>query len=96
MSKKLNLAFKQLRKAGYFARQNFLCCQSCACAAIPDDVEKYVFYHAQDNDDKKEGLPFFVAWRGVGKEIVSIFESNGINVNWDGDEGIRIELYNYN
>ena len=32
MNKKANLnqAFKELRKLGYFARQNFMCCQNCA------------------------------------------------------------------
>lgn len=42
MNKKANLnqAFKELRKLGYFARQNFWCCQSCAWAAVPMDAKK--------------------------------------------------------
>ncbi len=52
---KLTNAFKELRKEGYFAKQNFLCCQSCGWAAMSDkESEKAVFYHQQDNDDLKE------------------------------------------
>ena len=56
MDKKANLnqAFKDLRKLGYFARQNFWCCQSCAWAAVPVNVKKVVFYHKQDADELKE------------------------------------------
>ena len=39
----LNNAFKELRKLGYFARQNFKCCQSCAWAAVPMDKAKVGF-----------------------------------------------------
>ena len=46
---RLREAFKDLRKAGYFARQNFTCCQSCAWAEIPEEKsDKVVFYHAQE------------------------------------------------
>ena len=52
MNKKenLNQAFKELRKLGYFARQNFMCCQNCAWATVPMDAKKVVFYHKQDAD----------------------------------------------
>lgn len=55
---KLNKVFKALRKNSVVARQNFLCCQSCAGYKIATDVEKmldagkvvagWVFYHRQD------------------------------------------------
>jgi hypothetical protein len=52
---RLNEAFKDLRKSGYFARQNFQCCQSCAWAAIPEEKEeKVVFYHQQDAARKED------------------------------------------
>lgn len=55
----LTAAFKMMRKYGIFARQNFLCCQTCGCAAVDKAVEEkrkkkqdvplgYCFYHAQD------------------------------------------------
>jgi hypothetical protein len=85
----LTLAFKELRKAGYFARQNFLCCQSCAWSAVPDGKdEKVVFYHRQDADDVQYGR-VYLAWSGNGAEIVEIL-SKYFNVEWDGSTSTRI------
>jgi len=61
LKSRLTEAFKVLRKEGFFARQNFWCCQTCACDDIGTKVEAmnlqqkekfrgYVFYHKQDND----------------------------------------------
>jgi hypothetical protein len=58
---KLNEAFKQFRRAGLVARQNFLCCSGCAGYKIATDIEKMidagkprpkgtVFYHRQDGE----------------------------------------------
>lgn len=55
----LTTAFKMMRTYGIFARQNFLCCQTCGCNAVDKAVEEkrkknddvplgYCFYHAQD------------------------------------------------
>ena len=51
------LAFKELRKLGWFARMRWKCCQGCGCEAVPDAVNnKYVFYHKQDAEAfNKEG-----------------------------------------
>jgi hypothetical protein len=91
----LNDAFKKLRKQGYFARQNFWCCQTCACAAIPKAKEnKYVFYHNQDNESIKNGNidkgGMYLAWSGNGKQIVDIIRATGLNVTWNGKETTRI------
>jgi hypothetical protein len=49
---KLSIAFQKLEQAGYFARQNFWCCQNCGWAAVPDShANKAVFYHQQDNEE---------------------------------------------
>lgn len=89
----LTQAFKALRKAGYFARQNFWCCQSCAWAAVPEDKsEKVVFFHNQDNANKLNGESFMLAWAGDGYEIVRILMDNGIKTKWDGSENTRIEV----
>lgn len=60
---RLKNAFADLRKRGWFARMNYLCCQTCgfysAAQAIKartgdtsdDDVTTPIlFYHAQDNE----------------------------------------------
>ena len=90
----LNKAFKALRKSGYFAEQNFTCCQSCAWAEIPDEQsEKAVFYHRQDADDLKENGSCHLAWAGDGKEIVKILEENGVKTEWEGTDNKRIKIF---
>ena len=92
---KINLtnAFKALRKAGYFAKQNFSCCQSCAWAEIADEqLEKAVFYHHQDAGDLKEHGSCYLSWNGDGKEIVKILKDNGVEVEWSGDDSKRIKV----
>jgi hypothetical protein len=91
----LNNAFKDLRKAGYFARQNFTCCQSCGWSEIPNGKEKVVFYHSQDNDDKIKGNDFHLAWSGDGKEICEILNRNGVLTEWNENENTRIKIINY-
>ena len=89
--KDLTQAFKELRKLGYFARQNFMCCQSCAWSAVPEEKEdKVVFYHRQDTPDVKYGS-VYLAWSGNGNEIVEIM-SKYFNVEWDGSESTRIRV----
>ncbi len=96
MSNSLNAAFKELRKFGYFARQNFMCCQNCGWHAIPDGKsEKAVFFHQQDNEDKKEGKPFFLAWSGDGQQICDILNRNGVVTQWNGSESVRIEVVSW-
>ena len=94
---KLSRAFKQLRKVGYFARQNFWCCQSCAWYDIEQKGkgEKAVFFHQQDNQQRQRGVPFYLAWSGDGQEIVDVLRRNGIDVNWEGNENSRIQISNY-
>ncbi len=92
---RLNEAFKDLRKAGYFARQNFTCCQSCAWAEIPEEKsDKVVFYHSQDADHKADDK-MYVGWSGDGKEICDIFAKHHIDTLWDGDNNTRIEISDY-
>lgn len=91
---KVDRAFLELRKIGYFAKQNFKCCQSCGWAEVPEDADKVVFYHAQDNeawnDDGELDFPLYLAWSGDAKEIMSCFE--GVNMDWDGDNEKRIKV----
>ena len=91
---KVNKAFLELRKIGYFAEQNFSCCQNCGWAEVPEDAEKVVFYHAQDNEawngDGELDHDLYLAWSGDANEIMSCFE--GVNMNWDGNEHTRIKI----
>lgn len=91
-------AFKELRKMGYFARMNFWCCQSCACADIPESYNnKYVFYHHQDNAsiDKfgnlhKNGMYLSHGEGGNANEICEVIRKQGLDASWNGDLDTRI------
>jgi hypothetical protein len=88
---KLNAAFRDLRKAGYFARQNFACCQSCGCAEVPDDkAETYVFYHRQDAEHLEKDRGTYLAYAGNGRFICETFGKQGLAVEWDGSTNTRI------
>lgn len=91
----LTKAFNALRKNGYFAKQNFMCCQTCGWAAIPEDIDKVVFYHNQDNDNKKQHKPFYISWSGDGNEICSILNKNGVVTEWDKNTNTRIKIISY-
>lgn len=45
----ITAAFKDLRREGFTARQNYMCCNSCAGANMPDG--KPAVYYSRQNDD---------------------------------------------
>lgn len=70
---KLSVAFKEMRKNGLIARQNFKCCQSCAGYGLATEVEEApakkrakikgcVYYHAQDAADLHKGEDLYLAF----------------------------------
>jgi len=90
---KITKAFKELRKKGYFAKQNFWCCQNCAWHALTDEqAKKAVFYHSQDAENLRDTGDCHLAWSGDGQEIVDILTQNDIKVKWDGSENTRIKI----
>lgn len=93
MESKITKAFRELRKLGYTAKQNFWCCQTCGWAALTDEqANKAVFYHHQDYDVLKKYGYTFLCWSGDGNEIVSILQKHGIKTNWDGSKNKRIGI----
>jgi len=71
--KQLVEAFEDLRKMGFIARANYLCCQSCAGYAIADKVSQMskekaakvkgcVYWHGQDEDDILERGGLYLAY----------------------------------
>ena len=92
IQEKLTLAFKDLRKLGYFARQNFTCCQTCGWAEVPQGRDKVVFYHAQDKANLDKRGNCYLAWEGNGEEIVTTLQNRGLVVEWNGDENTRIKV----
>jgi len=99
---KLTKAFRELRKLGFFARQNFWCCQGCGCEAVPEEAEKYVFYHKQDTEDLRESGSVYLTWGGgnkvrtdreytkIGNQIIRTLNECGIPTIWDGSQNTRI------
>jgi hypothetical protein len=88
---KLTKAFDELRKHGYFAKEDFWCCQTCGWAAIPDEqADKAVFYHNQDTERLQETGELYLCWSGDGQEIKTILEAEGLTVEWDGTDNTRI------
>jgi hypothetical protein len=86
-------AFKELRKKGYFAQQNFLCCGTCAVNAIPDEYyNRFVYYHAQDYDCLKETGETHIGWAGDGLEICEVLNKYGLKTEWDFSERTRIKI----
>jgi hypothetical protein len=91
----LSKAFAQLRKDGYFAKQNFMCCQSCGWAEMSEaEAEKAVFYHAQDAADLRKGDDLYLCWSGNGHQIARALEHHGMEVEWDGTTSTRIVVRN--
>ncbi|MCC7389460.1 MAG: hypothetical protein IT431_11895 [Phycisphaerales bacterium] len=64
---RLDAAFAELESRGILARQNYLCCGTCGCAAIADEMSKagaqvrgYTFYHEQDTESAVEGYGVYL------------------------------------
>lgn len=81
-------SFAQLRKMGYTARMNFMCCSSCAAAEI--ETPNAVFYSRQGNDRLTEYGQLYVQWAGNSVAIVKELEKNGLEVIHDGNEATAI------
>ena len=90
----LTSAFKALRKEGYFARQNFWCCQSCGWASVPDGKgDKVVFYHNQDASDLRNNGRCHLAWSGDLDKITKILEENEIKIINKDDLNSETRIY---
>lgn len=93
MSTNLTRAFSELRSNGYFARQNFWCCQTCAWAEVPlEKSAKAVFYHNQDYYVYKKGMTFYLSWSGDVVEIMGVLQKWGLQLVWEGSSDKRIGI----
>lgn len=95
MKTNLSKAFAELRKAGYFAKQNHLCCQSCGWASMTkEEAKNAVFYHAQDTMSFRKGDDLYLCWSGNGYQIAYTLQKHGLEVLWDGSDNKRIVVKN--
>jgi len=114
----LSTAFATMRKIGLLARQNFMCCQNCGGYAMAtkatemidegkkkEDIKGCVFYHSQDNENKRDGDNFYLAYgtmgtkkygdiglsnKEVGKLVCKILSIYDVPYKWNGKEEERI------
>ena len=97
--------FKTLRKNGFYARMNLMCCQTCACAELGDMAKKrgdkpYVYWHGQDEACGRSDNKWWLAFghtdddadetEHVGRMIKLACEVAGLKVEWDGSAMYRI------
>lgn len=81
--------FRDLRKEGFFARMNFMCCNTCAWAEVPEDKENVVFYHNQENPEDEY---LYLCWSGDARIIFDIAENNNFDMIWNGNQDVKIKL----
>lgn len=93
---KINLLFKELRKLHIVCRKNYLCCASCGQHQIDIDYPErdYVFYHAQQHDNLKDGedvcyMQHFISESNKPK-VIEILKRYGCN--WNGDDSKTFEV----
>lgn len=91
----IRAAFATLRKKGYIAKMNFMCCSSCAWYEIGgkalsghqrSDIEepkKAVFYNKQSHEsafrEKSRG------WSTKSRRYISMMLQNDLCLQWSGD-----------
>jgi Domain of unknown function (DUF6891) len=81
----LQAGFRDLRDRGYFAQQNWQCCNTCGIAAVPEwYAERFVFYHEQEAVRLCEKDEVSLNWAGNGEQIVEAFQRLGLKVEWNG------------
>lgn len=79
---RLATAYAELERAGWVARMNFACCQTCGHAEIGDErsggEHSYVFFHAQDSERLVGPAPqlwlsfsYFKTHPGFDQELVA-------------------------
>ena len=93
---RLGTAFAQLQAAGIFAQGNLACCNTCALAEIPDDMD-FVFWHGQDDEhfdaDGNLTRTLHLGWGGDIEAIMRILKTElAERVSHDGDANHKIEV----
>jgi len=104
---RIDAAFEELTRAGFFAAQNFTCCSSCGHAEAYGSMAEsgargYVFYHQQDTERGVQGEGLMLAYgaqddadgavEAIGSEICAALELYGIPYQWNGSGSTRIEI----
>ena len=93
-SDRLTVAFRALRRRGWWARKNWQCCQGCGWSSLPEDAgDRVVFYHAQDAECLAATGRVHLAWSGLADELLAELRAAGLAVEWSGAPDRRIEVW---
>ena len=76
---------------GYECQGPWKCCQTCGIAKLKNQ-KRYLFWHNQDDDSARKDGHMNLAWNGNGKKIADALRAAGLEVNWNGTKGQRIEV----
>ena len=92
--KLLNELFSRLRKQGFMAKQNFLCCGGCASYALAsrigelvdadglqrEKIKGVVFYHSQDTERLRNTGKVFLSYGPVDTEVAGPVGIDAVSV----------------
>lgn len=105
LKQKLNTAFRGIRTRNVLAYQSFMCCMSCALAALPEDPSAtgIVYYHRQDADNLRDYGELMVRFTPferpdapsgevVGRIAVECLRNAGLATKWNGTDGQAIHV----
>jgi len=104
---KVKEVFKVLRKHGFIARMNFLCCSTCASYELGERLntscdKKFVAYwHNQDEERYRETGHLHIRYfskegesiKEAGKDIIMLLKLAGVVYRWDGNTRRTIEVF---
>lgn len=96
---RVNAIFRNLRKAGFIAKQNFACCSSCGHYELGTDYpsQSYAFYNKQSNESiwKRGYSTLYIQFSGDGNVIAEIVRKHGFEVDWGGtpDKAVGIVVF---
>lgn len=97
---KLRIAFKSMRRQGYAARANFMCCMGCATSALDIKGKKGgVYWHRQSDDHFKEDGELYIGFfvendtddsKKVAEALVATLKAEGLWVEWNGSGDTKV------
>lgn len=104
----ITTAFANLRRQGFLARANFLCCQGCAWSEVEklgESRHAAVFFTRQDAHDLREKGRVYIAFGStkasatdderaqIGQRAKAVLEAAGCVVVWSGSADERLLVY---
>ena len=92
---RMNILANILESEGVFVLRGTEDCSTCSLSVIPDEAEKYVFWHEQDVAAWKNNIARvrYAQNRELAKRIVELGKLLGFEVEWDGSLSRTINFH---